>query len=143
MSSLVPFILDSLSHNKTVEMKVSGNSMYPFLLDRLSSVILSKPLNLKKGDIVLYKRNDDHYVLHRIISINDDKLTYDIVGDNQYHVDKHVLKEVIIAKVIAYNRKGKGFKKNDSLYRLIFPVIRRVRYFGKRIVHYLKRFGGR
>ena len=112
-------------------MTVTGNSMKPLLLDRVSSVKLSKPDNLKKGDIVLFLRDEDCYVLHRIVAVHDD--VYDIVGDNQTSVDKNIPKANIIAKATAYNRLGKGWKETDALYRAILPVIKKVKYFGRKI----------
>ena len=84
VAEMIPVIEAALHNGKLVEMTVTGNSMKPMLKDRISSVKLTKPYNLKKGDVVLFLRNDGHYVLHRIINIHED--LYDIVGDMMFNL---------------------------------------------------------
>ena len=133
---MIPVIEAALHNGKPVEMTVTGNSMKPLLKDRVSSVKLTKPDNLKKGDVVLFLRNDGHYVLHRIINIHED--LYDIVGDNQLVPDKNIPKEKIIARVASYSRNGKDWKKQDRLYRIILPLIKTARRGKRKLVRIIK-----
>lgn len=128
---MIPVIKEALNNGKPVEMTVTGNSMRPLLKDRISSVKLIKPDNLKKGDIVLFLRNDGHYVLHRIINIHEE--LYDIVGDNQIIPDRDIPKEKIIAKVVAYSRNGNDWKEGDGIYRMALPFIKTSRRYAKGI----------
>lgn len=58
-----------------------GISMEPMLHNRKSSVLLKKPQHpLKKYDVVLFQRDDNTYVLHRIVKVK--KGGYIIRGDN-------------------------------------------------------------
>ena len=47
-----------------------GYSMYPLIRQREDVLRIIKSDNYKKGDIVLYKSEIDHYVLHRILKID-------------------------------------------------------------------------
>lgn len=131
IAEMIPIIQTAIESGKLVEMKVTGDSMKPLLKDRVSSVRLTKPDNLKVGDIVLFLRYDGHYVLHRIIGIHNN--VYDIVGDNQYVPDRNVPKEAIIAKVCRYSRDNVHWKKNDFTYQRLLPLVRTIRPFGRRI----------
>lgn len=122
VTELIPIIEAAIYDGKPVEMTVTGRSMMPLLKDRISSVRFARPDDLKKGDIVLFRRSDGHFVLHRIKSCHGD--VYDIVGDNQYMADVNVSERDIIAKVKEFNRTGKRWEKDDRLYRAILPVIR-------------------
>lgn len=133
---MIPVIKPALEEGKTVEMTVTGQSMLPLLKDRVSSVKLVTPENLKKGDIVLFKKDEDHYVLHRILNVGDG--AFDIVGDNQYVPDKDISKEDIIAKVAGYSRDGMTWKENDRLYRAMLPAIKITRRYGRGIKRRLK-----
>lgn len=125
---MIPVIEAALNNGKPVEMTVTGNSMKPMLRDRVSSVKLAKPDNLRKGDIVLFLRNDGHYVLHRIINIYED--LYDIVGDNQLFPDRNISEEKIIAKVCEFSRDGRKWKDDDRLYRVFLPALKVFRHYG-------------
>ena len=63
-----------------------GYSMYPLIRQREDVLRIVKSDNYKKGDIVLYKSEIDHYVLHRILRIKKDKVI--LAGDYNYFKDK-------------------------------------------------------
>ena len=46
-----------------------GYSMYPLIREREDILHIVKSSNYKKGDIVLFKNKEEHYVLHRILKI--------------------------------------------------------------------------
>ena len=125
IAEMIPVIEAAVENGKSVEMTVTGNSMLPLLKDRISSVRLAKPEVPEKGDIVLYRRDDGHYVLHRIAAIHDG--LYDIIGDNQWAKDRNVPGKDILARVTAYSRDGRQWKKQDNLYRTMLPVIKMLR----------------
>ena len=63
-----------------LEMPV-GVSMWPMLKNRRDAIVIQKVARpLKTNDVVLYKRSNNRYVLHRIIRIDGDSLV--IRGDN-------------------------------------------------------------
>lgn len=48
---------------------VTGNSMRPFLRPEEDRVLLCKAKKIRKGDIVLYRRNNGAYILHRAVKV--------------------------------------------------------------------------
>ena len=82
MEALWALMLPQLSRGGTVQLTVSGNSMYPMLRSRQDTVVLRKDENLCKGDLIFFRREDGSFVLHRIYQIKKDG-TYLILGDNQ------------------------------------------------------------
>jgi len=55
INDIIDIIKEKLASDGSVILKITGNSMYPFLVDRLDSVVLRKPhKQLKKGDIVFF-----------------------------------------------------------------------------------------
>ena len=49
---------------------ISGNSMLPFLVHGRDTVYLSKLKRpVKKGDVLLYRRDSGAYILHRVYKI--------------------------------------------------------------------------
>ena len=139
---MIPLLCETVRRGGQAEMTVTGRSMLPLLKDRVSSVRLARPDALKTGDIVLFRRRDGHYVLHRIVRVHDG--LYDILGDNQRETDRDVPETDILAKVVAYNRTGRGWRESDALYRALLPAIRMARAAARRLKRKLKRkFGNR
>lgn len=77
-----------------------GTSMEPILHNRYSSVVIeSDGSPLSVNDVVLFKRPDGAYVLHRIIKIDSD--WFYIRGDNCYSTEK-VKREQILGRMTGY-----------------------------------------
>lgn len=87
MAELFKIIEQSFEKNTPIILKVRGNSMFPLLRNGIDSFKLA-PISGKphKKDIVLYLRDNNQFVLHRIIKIKKDY--YLITGDNQSVLEK-------------------------------------------------------
>lgn len=117
LDEIFPLLDVMLYSGKEIELTVTGTSMMPLLKNRVDSVVLTKiKAPLKKGDIILYKRKNGKYILHRILKILDGE--YFLIGDNQTDIEKGIFEENIIAVVISFNRKGKSHRVNERLYKL-------------------------
>lgn len=92
-----------------------GTSMMPLLRERIDTVKLVAPNNIKKHDVVLYMRNDKTLVLHRIIGINKDEFT--MCGDNQCILEKHVKRSQIIAVMEGFYRGEEYFPITNKKYQ--------------------------
>lgn len=77
-----------------------GTSMLPLLRQRIDTVKLVAPTKIKKHDVVLYVRNDNTFVLHRVMKIT--KNGYTMCGDNQCILEKGIKKNQIIAVMEGY-----------------------------------------
>lgn len=81
-----------------------GYSMYPLIRQREDILHIVKSNNpYKKGDIVLYKSNIDHYVLHRILKFKKDKII--LAGDYNYFKDKPIHNDQILGLLTDIKKK--------------------------------------
>lgn len=93
---------------------VTGNSMYPFLKHGRDTVYLQTVQRpLKKGNIVLYRRKNGQYVLHRIL-LADNTLT--LLGDNQRVPEPGIEPEQVLAVVSAVRRQGKLLQPGNPVW---------------------------
>lgn len=84
---------------------VTGNSMSPFLIHGRDSVWLSRPPRpVRRGDILLYRRENGMYVLHRVYKVT--KESYTMLGDAQTEPERGIRAEQVIAVVTRVERKG-------------------------------------
>ena len=68
--------------HENVPVPIRGVSMRPFLRDADFAYLIPLPEKLKRGDMVLYQRKNDQYVLHRIYKVLK-KGNYLLLGDSQ------------------------------------------------------------
>ena len=79
-----------------------GYSMYPLIRQREDILHIVKTNVFKRGDIILYKSEADHYVLHRILRIKKDKII--CAGDYNYFKDKPITKEQVLGLLVAIKK---------------------------------------
>ena len=80
-----------------------GYSMYPLIREREDILHIVKSSNYKKGDIVLFKNKEEHYVLHRILKIKKDKII--TAGDYNYFKDQPINREQVLGLLISIKKK--------------------------------------
>ena len=80
-----------------------GYSMYPLIRQREDILHIVKTDNFKKGDIVLYLSNNEHYVLHRILKIKKEQII--TAGDYNYFKDQPITYSQILGKLISIKKK--------------------------------------
>lgn len=89
-----------------VQVRISGNSMLPFLADQRDFIFFKKPDRpLKRGDIVAYQRVNGQFVVHRIYKIRPEGVY--IVGDAQREMEGPLPAGCIFGLVTKVQRKGK------------------------------------
>ena len=99
-------LLGLLDGAEYVPLNISGSSMTPFLVHSRDTVYLSKVTRpLKKGDMILYRRDNGAYILHRIYRVTPDG--YWLVGDAQILIEKDVRPDQVLALVTAVRRREK------------------------------------
>ena len=81
-----------------VTFPVKGYSMLPFIIGSKDSVDLVKPESIQVGDVVLAWVEGCRYVIHRIISIEGEKVT--LMGDGNIVGVEHCLLKDVAAKAI-------------------------------------------
>lgn len=116
MESLAEIIELQLENGGRANLTVTGCSMLPMLRHREDSVtLIPADGKEKKGDVILYRRESGKYILHRIISVEQEG--YICCGDNQA-VREPVLRERVIAVVDGFTRKGRTYTTNSLGYRM-------------------------
>lgn len=111
----MPLIRERLAAGEDVQFTPRGTSMRPMIHGGRDHVVLSPVKGeLKKHDIPLYRRDNGHYVLHRIVRVGE---SYTCIGDNQYQLETGVRPDQVIAVVTAFVRDGKRYKVTDPSYR--------------------------
>lgn len=132
MEDLYPLILEAFDRNLTFTFPIHGTSMIPLL--RTGDLVTIKKIDskLKVGDIILYRRRDNSFVLHRIRKICNN--SYTIVGDHQVILERGIIDSQIIGLVISYNKNNKEYHMNNFRYKLYrflvkFYITRRI--FGR------------
>ena len=106
ISQIVEVMNVAFEKNLKFEMPVNGTSMLPFI-HAGDLVTLEKITNsqIKKKDVIFYKRDNGQYVLHRVYKIKNNCLF--ILGDNQLNIEKNVRYDQVIAKMVSYKTKNK------------------------------------
>lgn len=110
---------------------VTGVSMLPMLRDRLDSVELVEVTGtLKKGDVILYRRGNGRFVLHRIVRAG--AKNFICCGDNQWEPES-VARGQVLAVVSRFTRAEKSYSVAHKGYKLyawiwtgLFPVRRQL-----------------
>ena len=95
-----------------------GMSMLPLLRQMRDVFILEKrgTERLQVGDVVLYRRPPDKYVLHRIVEVR--ARDYVILGDNSVNREYGITDEDILAVMTGFVRNGKRHSVTERGYRL-------------------------
>ena len=68
-----------VNEGMAVTMLVKGRSMLPFILGGLESAVLTRPGEIREGDVVLARIDGRRYVLHRVMSVSADRVV--LMGD--------------------------------------------------------------
>lgn len=120
ISEMIPIIEETLNCGKQVKFKVRGNSMYPTLIEQRDSVFLERKSKYKKCDIILYKRDNGHYVLHRIVGKKNG--LFKLCGDNQTDIEYPIRNDQIVAAATALERKGRIINATDFKYSVVAHI---------------------
>lgn len=139
---IAPFLIEQIEMDKEVILVVSGNSMFPFYLDRKTKVILKKPKEkLKKKQVVFYRNAQGQYLLHRILKVR--KSGYVICGDGLTQKE-YISKDAMIAVCISHYKFEKQIAESNLKYRFkvslwlilkpIRPILLRLMKRGKKHV---------
>lgn len=115
-----------VSEGVSVTFPVKGRSMLPFIVGGRDSVILEKPTEIRKGDVVLAyvesdNREDRRYVVHRIISLDGDRVT--LMGDGNLALHEYCNRSDVCAKIsLVVKPNGKKRSLDSFLFRFFAKV---------------------
>ena len=126
-----------LDERNSIIITPEGNSMLPLLKGGINAVKISKSnRKLYKYDVILYQRDNEQYVLHRIIKIKNGK--YLLCGDNQLVPETNINKNMILGIMDGYFSGDNFIDVNNTEYKKYSK--RRVRNRKwRRLASFLKR----
>lgn len=130
-----------LLQGKSVCFPLEGYSMYPLFVPQRDKAIVvpAKNQKIKKNDVILYRRDGDILVLHRVCKCHKDG--YFLVGDNQIEVEGPIRIDQVRGIMKGGIRGGKEFSVDNPSYRLVTFVwlhLRPVRTPIKRTAAFIK-----
>lgn len=98
---------------------IEGTSMLPLLKEgkALVEVAVKDLKQLKKGDVVLYRKKEGTLVLHRIIKAEDGEV-FTVLGDHQVTNAEQVHKEQILAVAEGFIINGRHIDEKTRWYRV-------------------------
>ena len=140
-AELLPEIVKMLNEGHTITLRLRGFSMRPFLEDNRDKALFTKPIleNLKVGDPVLAETMPSHFVLHRIINIEGEKVT--LLGDGNL-ISEHCKLEDIRGAIVGFYRKnrptldridGRKWKTYSTVWMKLRPIRRILLGFYRRL----------
>ena len=110
-------IEDYLNENGTLTYSNVGTSMMPLLRQGKDLFIVKKKgtERCKVGDVVLYKRPPDKYVLHRVVEVRSED--YVILGDNCINREYGIRDKDILGIMTGYVRDGVEHSVTEKDYQ--------------------------
>lgn len=142
ISDLVPVIEEVVNSGGKFTLVINGKSMTPLIIENRDAAILCAADDIKRFDIILYRRSNGSYVLHRIVKIKNDVLY--LCGDNQTEIEYPIYKDQVIAKACGIIRNGEELDLSGFKYKLyvffwgrfinLRPQLRSLWYFMKKLV---------
>lgn len=115
---IVQDIEELLAQGQTVQLSPQGYSMYPlFLPGRDQAVIAPLTRPPRRGDVVLYRREESILVLHRVWRVRRGK--FYAVGDHQREVEGPLEMECLRGVLVGVVRKDRAFRTSNPIYRLL------------------------
>ena len=141
LAKQLPHLQELLRSGKAVFIKPNGTSMLPMLRQGIDGVVLcAVPENLRKYDLPLYRRDNGMFVMHRIVKVGK---TYTCVGDNQFHLEKGLRQDQMIAVVTGFYRGDRYYPVSALSYQIycrFWHYTRFIRRVWRAVKRRIKRF---
>lgn len=124
----------------------SGVSMLPCIRPKRDMLHLAKPRHhIKKYDVLLYKRKNGTYILHRVMEVKSD--SYVLCGDNQWVLEHGITDEQVLGVLIGFYRGKKNIdcQKNHlyHFYVKLWCFSLGIRRWFLRGMNLMRRIGGK
>lgn len=124
-----------------IRIQLYGHSMHPLIRYRQDQVTIracSRPL--RKGDIVLFQRSDNRYVVHRVQSLTDTAVQ--TIGDNCSAPDAPIAPEMVLGLVTHVHRGNRTLHVDTRRWRTlgrIWIALQPLRITTRRVLGPVKR----
>ncbi len=119
IQNIIPIIAEIFNSGSSLCLTVKGQSMHPFLREDLDRVELSPVFfdGISRADIVLIKRVNGQYVLHRVF--RKEKGSFYIVGDAQQWIEGPLNPHQLVAVVTAVWRGNRKIEVNNCWWKFL------------------------
>ena len=116
-SSFTLDIEQLLKQGNVIRIKPQGTSMYPLFVPGRDEACIERTdfSSLKRGDVILYRRDKSILVLHRIWKITNN--SFYMVGDNQTEIEGPLRADQVRGKLTAFVHNGKFVNVKNPIYR--------------------------
>jgi signal peptidase I len=135
----VSMLRELTEQGKEVSMRISGNSMSPFLMHGRDSILLKKPgRKLKKGDMVFFQRKSGRFVMHRIVQVK--KKGFYLLGDAQRWRDKEgpIDESQIFAVIVRVCRRGEWIGPGNFWWEFFEHIWIRIIPFRRLLIRFYR-----
>ncbi len=126
-----------LAEGKVLRISPRGYSMYPLFVPGRDEALIA-PIGtkeLRRGDVVLYRREQSILVLHRIFKCTGEGIY--LLGDNQKEIEGPLKPEQMKGILIGVIRKGREFSARHPVYRILSGIWLLCRPLRPMISHWL------
>lgn len=138
MEELMPVLQLQMEQGGQAFLTVTGSSMLPMVTPHRDRVwLVPCPEQLRCGDVILYRRDNGQYVLHRIVRLSQPMIC---CGDNQWKAEA-VRPDQAIALVTAFDRDGKHYTTHAWTYRLYVLMMTRLFFMRRAYIAVRRRLG--
>lgn len=129
-----------VNEGMAVTMLVKGRSMLPFILGGLESVVLTRPGEIREGDVVLAQIAEGRYVLHRVMSVSPERVV--LMGDGNIRCKEVCRPQDVLARadeVVGEDGRHRRLdtpaqRRRARLWRRLLPVRRWILAVYKRTI---------
>lgn len=114
LEELYPIIDEVISSGGEFRLYTRGTSMLPLLRQGQDSVVLASIDSVSINDMILYKRDNGQFVLHRVVKIKNGE--YIMCGDNQAVLEYGITDKHLLAKVKSIYRDEERISLDSGEY---------------------------
>ena len=141
MNEIAPLISEAVKNGGCFYLSPKGKSMLPTIREGKDQVVLEEFVSFKKGDILLYRRKNGQFVLHRLVGFKNGKPI--MCGDAQFALEYGISEDDIIARVSSIVRNKKQINVGSlsfKVYSACLSFRRNIWNAFRKLLRPLKRF---
>ena len=121
LNEVAPLISEAVKNGGCFYLSPRGKSMLPTIREGKDTIVLEEFVSFKTGDILLYRRKNGQFVLHRLVGFKNGEPI--MCGDAQFALEYGISKEDIIARVSDIVKKGRQINTDSSSFKIFSACI--------------------